>query len=169
MLLRKSSAVGALISLYITSLVASAEPTHSGNPFAIEVAERYLEAYTALDIVALEELYAEDAVFIDPTSFDVPQIAQPVHFIGKDNVLAFVASLDGVMLDASYELDRIYEASGEVVFIGDGVFTFASEPKPVSYRSAVVTIISVKDGQVIQHRDYADYAGLQLLEKGGAQ
>lgn len=150
-----------LISGLSTIASARAEPPVSGDPAVIETARNYLAAYMTLDIDALTELYAPDVVFTDPTSFATPNIAAPVHYEGRAAVIAFIASLQGVMLDARYDLDRVYEASGAVVFTGDAVFTFSAPPGPATFRSAIVTVVTIKDGLVSEHRDYADYNGIE--------
>jgi len=137
----------------------------SGERPAIEIAQAYLDAYLAQDVDLLRDMYAPEIVFTDRTSLDIADITAPYHYEGKDEVLGFIELLGQVVLNARYELDRVFEASGEVVFIGHAVFTLAGDSGPVEYRSAVVTIVSVRRGLITEHRDYADYKGMESTQK----
>jgi len=137
----------------------------SREPTTIEIAQTYLDAYLAQDVEVLRDMYAPEVVFTDRTSLDIADITAPFHYEGKDEVLGFIELLGKTVVNARYELDRAFEASGEVVFIGQGVFTFAGDSGQLEYRAAVVTIVSVRDGLITEHRDYADYKGMELTQR----
>ncbi len=135
------------------------------KPATVEIAQAYLDAYLAQNVELLREMYAPEVVFTDRTSLGIANITAPYHYEGKDEVLGFIELLGEAVLGARYELDRVFEASGEVVFIGHAVFTLDGDSGPVEYRSAVVTIVSVRGGLVTEHRDYADYKGMESTQK----
>lgn len=131
----------------------------------IPVAEAYLAAYEAQDFDALAALYAEDAVFIDPTSFDVGEITQPIDWQGRDAILTGLRSWNVERLE--YAVDRNYQASGRTVFDGAVTAVYALEDGDQHYRFPIVTIVTVQDGQVVEHRDYTDFTGMERIAPAG--
>jgi ketosteroid isomerase-like protein len=122
------------------------------------VAEAYLAAYQAQDFAALETLYAEDAVFIDPTSETVPGIGGPFDWTGREAILAGIRGWGATRLE--YEIDRSYSASGHVVFDGAVAAIYETQAGSVAYRYPIITIVTVEDGHVTEHRDYTDFSGM---------
>lgn len=131
-------------------------PPDAGD--ARPVAEAYLDAYQSQDFEALAALYAADASFIDPTSFDVGDITPPISWRGKAQILDGLASWGVVRLD--YAIDRSFAASGRVVFDGAVTAVYATQSGQRAFVFPIVTIVTVDAGEVIEHRDYTDYAGM---------
>jgi len=129
------------------------------------VADAYMEAYQAQDFEVLSGLYAEDAIFVDPTSFDVAPITSPIRWQGSD------AIIDGIqgwsVTSMRYTLERTYEASGHVIYDGISDVEFGTPEGAVTYRFPIITIITVENGQATEHRDYTDYAGMQRQPDDG--
>ncbi|MEZ5960894.1 MAG: nuclear transport factor 2 family protein [Hyphomonadaceae bacterium] len=141
--------------LAITPIASAQE---RGEPSARETAQSYLEAYSALDLDRLATLYAESAEFNDPTSTHVEGIGGPFVWHGRDAILAGIRNWSRSIRSLHYEVERVYEASGRVVFIG-AVYPEVDGPSgPVRYRYPIVTIVTIEDGLVTEHRDYTDYA-----------
>jgi ketosteroid isomerase-like protein len=126
----------AAVGLTLMSGVAMAQDTPEA------VAEAYLAAYQAQDFAALETLYAEDAVFIDPTS----------------ETVAGIRGWGATRLE--YTIDRSYSASGHVVFDGAVAAIYETQTGSVAYRYPIITIVTVEDGHVTEHRDYTDFSGM---------
>lgn len=122
------------------------------------VAEAYLAAYQAQDFAALEALYAEDAVFIDPTSEAIQGIGGPFDWTGREAILAGIRGWGATRLE--YEIDRTWSASGHVVFDGAVAAIYETETGSVAYRYPIITIVTVEDGRVTEHRDYTDFSGM---------
>ena len=120
------------------------------------VAEAYIAAYEHQDYEAMRALYAEDAVFVDPTSFQLPQMP-PINWQGRDTILEGIASwgISGLEM----HLDRSYNASGAVVFDGNADVVYATPAGPRVFNYPIVTIVTIRDGQVVEHRDYTDFTG----------
>lgn len=139
---------------------AGAETKQRGDPAIIAAATRYLDAYQALDLPQLESLYSESAAFDDPTSLHVRGIGGPFVWRGRAKILDGVRSwIAGGVTALAYDIEDIYEASGRVIFIG-AINSFAAAPDGMAqYRYRIVTIVTIENGLVTEHRDYTDYAG----------
>lgn len=147
---------GILMALILTQSGITEAPSQTR-----QVAETYMQAYQAQDFEVLETLYSDDALFVDPTSYDVAPITSPIRWEGPD---AIIAGLQGWgVARMTYSLDRSFEASGQVIYDGVSDVVYATANGPVTYRFPIITIITVEDGQVSEHRDYTDYAGMQRL------
>jgi len=137
------------------SLIAPAGASDAGNPR--DVAEAYLAADERQDYEAMRVIYADDARFIDPTSFAIPLVTPPINWLGADAIIAGISSWGVDRL--SYEIDRSYEASNAVIFDGSTIVTYVSELGERQFNYPIITIITVQDGKVVEHRDYTDFAG----------
>jgi ketosteroid isomerase-like protein len=141
---------------------AVADPAH-GNQATIAKAQEYLAAYSRMDLKALEALYAEEAVFNDPTSTDVPGIGGPFAWHGRQEVLAHIGEWRKSIQSLNYDVERTYEASGHVVFVGEVRPLVATPEGLVQYAYPIVTVVSLANGRVIEHRDYTDYAAARIV------
>lgn len=140
------------VALALTGSIALAQDTPEA------VAEAYLAAYQAQDFAALETLYAEDAHFIDPTSETVQGIGGPFDWTGREAILAGIRGWGATRLE--YEVDRTFSASGHVVFDGAVAAIYLTQAGSVAYRYPIITIVTVEDGHVTEHRDYTDFSGM---------
>lgn len=144
--------------LFLSLTVAHAEaPQPHGNAAVIAQANAYLDAYARLDTTALERLYAEDAVFNDPTSATVPGIGGPFVWKGRAEILAHLREWAKTTKSLSYDVERRYEASNHVVFVGAVKPLVKTAKGDVQYRYPIVTIITIANGRVSEHRDYTNY------------
>ncbi len=147
------------LTLFLSVAVAQAEaPQPHGNAAVIAQAKAYLDAYARLDTAALERLYAEDAVFNDPTSANVPGIGGPFVWRGRTEILAHLREWAKTTKSLNYEVARLYEASNHVVFVGAVKPLVMTAKGDVQYRYPIVTIITITNGRVSEHRDYTNYA-----------
>jgi ketosteroid isomerase-like protein len=149
--------IGHALCALVVWQTAPAEP--------VAVAEAYLAAYEAQDFDALRTLYAENAVFIDPTSADVQPITPPISWRGRETIIEGLRSWGVARMD--YTLDRSFHASGQVVFDGTSDVVYQTPNGELTYRFPIITILTVEDGQVTEHRDYTDYAGMRELPASG--
>lgn len=147
---------------FLLSCVAGAadKTVQRGDPEIIGTASRYLDAYQSLDLAMLETFYSDDADFNDPTSIEVRGIGGPFVWRGRANILEGMRSwLAGGVTSLKYEIDDVYEASGRVVFVG-AINSFIAAPAGlVQFHYRIVTIVTIENGLVSEHRDYTDYAG----------
>ncbi|WP_417481321.1 nuclear transport factor 2 family protein [Maricaulis sp.] len=126
-----------------------------------EIAEAYLAAYQRQDHDAMRALYAENARFIDPTSLAIPQITAPIDWRGADAIIAGISSWGIDHLN--YTVERSYESSGAVIFDGRTVVSYETAIGERRFIYPIITIITVQDGKVVEHRDYTDFAGAREL------
>lgn len=156
-------AVGGVLLLGL-AIPAMAAGNNHGNEAVIAGAEAYLKAYQALDLRAVEALLAPDARFEDPTSTDVPGIGGPFRWEGRDAVIAGLRGWTQSVRRIDYTIRDRYEASGRVVFIGTAAALIAAPSGLVRTNFPIVTIVTLRDGKVIEHRDYTDYAGAATVK-----
>lgn len=146
-----------LLFLSLTVVHADAPQPH-GDAAVIAQANAYLDAYAKLDITALERLYAEDAVFNDPTSANVQGIGGPFVWRGRREILAHLREWAKTTKSLNYDVERRYEASNHVVFVGAVKPLVKTAKGDVQHRYPIVTIITIANGRVSEHRDYTNYA-----------
>jgi ketosteroid isomerase-like protein len=147
------------IVIAMALLAASAVSSWAGPAETAKTADAYLAAYERLDLAALAPMYADDAVFADPTSYGQPNLAEPFTFIGKTKVLEGLQGFKSKygLTRLKYSVTTRFDAPNQTVYIG----TVASVVKtPKGERSVVypaVTIVTVTNGKISEHRDYIDY------------
>ena len=121
------------------------------------IVDEYMEAYKSFDVDRVETLISEDFDFHDPTSEALPE---PFITSGRDNVLrkwsAYRATVDEHRF--IYEVERRFSYSGHVVLIGQAGWHVVADGQLSQSMMPIVTIITVRDGMVVAHRDYVDYA-----------
>lgn len=138
---------------------AAAQPAQRGDAATIAAATAYLDAYQAFDLERLEALYAEDATFDDPTSLRLAGVdGAPFVFRGRDAILNGIRFwMQNSVTSLRYDVEDVYESSGRVVFIG-AASTIGPEGS-AQWRFRIVTIVTIENGLVVEHRDYTDYWG----------
>ncbi|WP_203291176.1 nuclear transport factor 2 family protein [Maricaulis parjimensis] len=124
-----------------------------------QIAETYMQAYQEQDLDLLQTLYADDAVFLDPTSGDVLPITPPIHWEGPDAIIAGLRSWGTARM--TYTLDRSFNASGRFVYEGVSNVVYATPEGERVYQFPIITIVTIEDGEVTEHRDYTDYDGMR--------
>ncbi|MAC87987.1 MAG: hypothetical protein CMF73_01545 [Maricaulis sp.] len=137
-------------------------PVTSAQPASVDLAPRalaeaWLDAYARQDFDRMRSLMTADTVFVDPTSFEVAAVTQPIDWRGPEAITAGIAAWG--MDHAVYTVDRSYEASGNVVFSGHIDVVYGDGASSQTFRYPITTIIRVADGHVVEHRDYTDFAG----------
>lgn len=130
---------------------------------ATVISQQYLSAYQVLDIDALKKLYSAEARFIDPTSLNIPNLAQPFHWNGRDEILKGVSEWKKSVISLKYDIDKTFEASECVVFVGAVSAKVKTKQSTITYVYDIVTILTVKQGQVVEHRDYTNYKNVRVI------
>lgn len=149
-------AVIIVVAALMFAAPAVAQTTQREHEATIAAATAYLDAYQAFDLERLEALYAEDATFDDPTSLLLSGVnGAPFVFRGREAILNGIRFwMQQSVTSLHYDVEHVYESSGRVVFIGD-----ATTNGPSRYRFRIVTIVTIENGLVSEHRDYTDYWG----------
>mgnify|MGYP003674765716 CR=1 FL=1 len=145
-------------SLAFVAAAASAQDVQSAR----DTAEAWLHAYEAQDFEAMRALLTDESVFVDPTSFDRPEVSETINWTGPDAIIAGVSAWG--ISHGEYDVSRTYESSGRVVFNAVMTVVYATPNGEIGYFYPITTIISVEDGYVIEHRDYTDFEGIRPAE-----
>lgn len=136
---------------------AEADPSQTEVAAPRVIAEAWLDAYSRQDFDRMTELMTAETVFLDPTSFEIAAVTERIEWRGPEAITSGIAAWG---LDhATYTVDRTYEASRNVVFIGHVDVVYGSGDAAQTYRYPITTIVSVADGHVLEHRDYTDFSG----------
>jgi ketosteroid isomerase-like protein len=152
MTLAAGSGVGPVVAQSAVILSESHESSE-----AEEIAREYVSAYSAADWDAMALLMADDFVFMDRTS---PVIGG--EEFDKDGTLAMLEEYEtrGRIVGLFLDFPRVFSSNGVVVFSGHvNALSLTSDPDyGVRWRAEQVLIVTVRDGQVVRHDDYANYA-----------
>lgn len=119
------------------------------------IAEAYFNAYASMDWDRLEPMLHDEVSFADPTA---KQIFQGIDLAGKEAVIGLFRQYNQSLEAMSFEKDRLIASGDSAVMIGTLDWTMRLGPeRSVRTQMPFATVITVKDGKVIAHRDYGDY------------
>jgi hypothetical protein len=145
----------AAIALFATG--ALAQPA----PGAEHIARDYMAAYSAVDWGAMEGFLAETAVFEDPTALGEDIGVDGLYHAGRDATLTALRAFADTYhpIELGFVWDTVFESNGRVVFMGEvnALYPTETEGQTFRWRASQVTVITVRDGQVIHHQDFANY------------
>ncbi len=135
----------------------------------LSVADEYMKAYAIFDLKKMEKFYSTNAKFLDPTSEVWGEHAFMKH--SKEEIIAgltsFISNYDKVSLE--YSIRERYESAGHNVYSGKTKVTLRKNGVIETSCAPITTIITVKDGKVIEHRDYFDYKTAEATNRKGDQ
>ena len=154
-----------LFKTLIISLAAVALPTavcaqerpdfETSTATALSVGEQYFDAYIARDWDRLAPMLADDVTFQDTTA---QYVFGGEKHEGKDPLLAFFRKGYSGISRMEFDLDRRFGSSDNAIF--EGTLDWAVDMgggRIVSASMPMVVILTIHDGKVVKHRDYADY------------
>jgi ketosteroid isomerase-like protein len=123
------------------------------------IARAYMEAYSAANWDAMAPHMSDDFTLIDRTNPD-PSFAP--EYRGADATLAMLRAFgrDQGVIELGFEFPIVFESNNVVVFVGF-VNTYAAPPGvdyAYRWRAQQVTALTVRDGRVARHEDFADYS-----------
>lgn len=151
-----------LMSAALVLAGASATAQEAGETEAL--ARAYMAAYSELDLDAMEGFLAEDVIFTDQTSTD-PAHPGGIDLLGRDALRQtlddFIAQYQPITL--GFEWETVFESNSRVVFIGhvNALYPTEDPAQRFRWRSRQVTVLTVDNGRVVEHRDYANYPGAE--------
>lgn len=140
--------------------MAFAEDSADQSAATVEIATGYLAAYSTFDVGKMAPFLSDEIVFVDPTSADQNADGGPFRFEGKAAVLKGLGDYAAQFKDfhVAYDVKRRYESEGNVVFVADLTWTVVTKDDETATGGApIVTVVTVKDGKIVEHRDYYDY------------
>jgi len=155
----RSTLLAALLiaALVLPPVAHAAPPTFAQAREATRgVAEPYFEAYIARQWDRLAPLLAEQGGFEDPTA---ALVFGPVRQQGKAATLKNFREGYAAIRHMAFHPSRVIYAGEHAVFEGtlDWTLALAGGREAVTLGMPFVTVLRVVEGQVVEHRDYADY------------
>lgn len=148
--------IGADVSL---ALAQSTVSPHEGREMseAESVARQYVSAYSAADWDTMGSLMSDDFVFTDRTN---PESGEEEY--DKETMLAMLEEYETRWRILGFFLDfpRVFASNGVVVFSGNvNALSLTDDPDyGLRWRAEQVLIVTVREGRVVRHDDYANYA-----------
>lgn len=120
-----------------------------------DVATRYFSHYMAMDWDRLEPMLHADATFEDPTA-ELLFGGKPHR--GKDNVIKNFRDGYASLTSMKANSLRTIFSGKSAVFQFELSFGFRNRHNGITtINMPLVVVVTVKDGKVIEHRDYGDY------------
>ncbi len=153
-----------IVSLLAAVVVASGFAVAEQSP-AEQVAQAYIQAYSEADVDAMAPYMAEDIVFEDQTN---PNPDFQSEYVGKAAVLEMIQGFvtrSGV-IELGFDFPVVFESNGRIVFSGT-VNVHSAPPgaeHAYKWRARQVTILTIEDGKVVHHEDFADYGGATVTQ-----
>jgi len=132
------------------------------NASAEAVARTYMAHYSAVEWDAMEVLLASNVVFSDPTA-EGPELGpEGILEHGRDAMMATLREFGEryAPIELGFEWDEVFTSNNRVIFIGhvNALYPTQSDGQNFMWRSEQVSVITVRDGLVVRHQDYANYA-----------
>ncbi|MBO6730340.1 MAG: nuclear transport factor 2 family protein [Maricaulis sp.] len=155
-----------LITFASLSVILVAQEAPDTRPSDAEtVARDYMAAYSEMDLDRMEHFLSEDAVFTDRTALGEDVGPDGLMYESRDAAMGMLREFDAQYqpIELGFVWDTIYESNGRVVFMGHVNALYPTQDASQNYRwrAEQVTVITVRDGQVIRHQDFANYANPQ--------
>lgn len=163
-------------ALLLALAALTANPPVAAQPaqsFAAEsaatqrTAEFYFAAYIARDWDKLSPYLAEEGGFADPTA---TPIFGKVGVSGKKSTLKYFRENYAAIKAMRFNQTRAFFSGAHAVFEGtlDWTLGLQGGKEAVTVGMPFVTILRVEAGQVIEHRDFADYQAFIVAQRKAA-
>lgn len=150
---------GVLLGLSLTIVASAPSLADQSTPRESEtIARAYMDAYSDANWDAMGPFMAEDYVLVDRTNPDPTFIPE---YRGPDEALRMMRAFgrDQGIIELGFEFPVVFESNDIVVF--SGYVNVYAAPPGVDYaykwRTEQVSVITVKDGKVVRHEDFANY------------
>lgn len=147
----------AIVATLCLATAASAQDMSDAE----RIAREYMQAYSDIDWDGMLALTDEHIIFTDETGMgeDVPAEGYRDEGIEerRASLQAFTDSSHPITM--GFQWDRVFESNGHVVFMGEvnALFPTRVNGRLYNWRSPQVSVITVRDGKVVEHRDFANY------------
>lgn len=151
-----------LISLVCALAAAPALATarESGPAANEQVARAYMEAYSKADWDGMARFMSEDFVFLDRSN---PDPNFPKRFEGRAAVVAMLKAFgkNGGIVELGFDFPAVFASNDVVVFSGyvNTINVPPGRTDALKWRARQVTVLTLKDGKIVLHEDFADYPG----------
>lgn len=146
--------------LLATLLLAGQALVPTADHPSLDVAERYLAAYAALDFDRLGAFWTDATVWSDPTGAEIGASPEPVR--GAQAIRAHLEAATRGVEELELEIDERFRSAGHVVSVGTLRYTLdgaavGAPGKRVPFELRTVIVLEVQGGRVVRHTDYADF------------
>ena len=132
------------------------------NASAEAFARTYMTHYSNLDWDAMTDLLAEEVLFRDATAEGGEFGPDGIVEDGRDAMIASMRAFSDRYhpIELGFEWDQVFTSNSRVVFVGhvNALYPTEEPGRVFRWRSEQVSVITVRDGQVIEHQDFANYA-----------
>lgn len=127
------------------------------------VADAYFQAYVAMDWDRLETLLGDEATVRDPTS---DKLFGASESVGKATVMANFRKTYARLSNMSFDKSRVIHSGDFALYEGALNWTIdMGDGRHVTTKTPMVVVLEVRNGKVVHHRDYVDYAPFIAAEK----
>lgn len=133
--------------------------TKAANPR--EVFHQLCQGISAGQWHRLAELYAEDTVVV------LPMAPAPVRLAGRAAVAAHFRNAAGTPLELRVENVVIHETVDPEVIVAEFDYAGRIVPDGRTFRVANIQVLRVRDGQIVNSRDYHDHRAIGAAASGG--
>lgn len=149
---------GLILMVFLTAIAVSAQQTNDfkeSTSATEDVAAKYFTNYMAMDWDKLEPLMHADITFQDPTAQMIFGEKKPA---GKEAVSKNFREGYASLTSMVPKTTRKFFSGNVGVFEMDLTFGFRNRQNGITtITMPLVVVITIKDGKVIEHRDYGDY------------
>ncbi len=132
------------------------------NAAAEAIARTYMAHYSNLELDAMAAMLADDVAFRDPTAETEEFGFDGLSDDGREAMLGLLRGFVDTYqpIELGFEWDQVYTSNSRVVFIGhvNALYPTQTEGQLFRWRSEQVSVITVQDGVIVRHEDFANYA-----------
>lgn len=151
-----------LTGLAVLAFTAAPALAQDNMTDAERIARQYMVHYSAVDLDAMESLWAEDVEFFDATAMgpDIGPDGLSMHSGAEAREMLSDFIETNQPIELGFIWDTIFESNGRVIFMGEvnALYPTQTEGQVFRWRAEQVTVITVRDGKIIRQRDFANYA-----------
>lgn len=149
--------------LALAAIITLSAGAGAQNPSDAEsIARAYMAHYSAAEFEAMGPYMAEEIVFEDATALGEDIGADGIHHEGREASLATLQSFADTYhpIELGFVWDTVFASNDRVVFIGEvnALYPTETEGQTFRWQASQVSVITVRDGLVVHHQDFANYA-----------
>ena len=148
-------------------LVAAPALGDDGDDGIERMARDYMAHYSAANWDAMAPMMAEDIVYWDPTATGHGNGGgdNGYRYEGREAALQALHEFSERYhpITLGFVWDTVFQSNNRVVFIGhaDARYPMGTPDMLFRWHAPQVTVLTVRDGRVVRHEDFADYVGAE--------
>lgn len=128
---------------------------------AERVARAYMVEYSEMDLDGMVAFWADDIHFLDATALGEGIGPDGHELNGAEEAREFLqAFVDNYRpIELGFVWDTVFESNDRVIFMGhvNALYPTETEGQVFRWRSPQVTVLTVRDGEITEQLDFADY------------